>query len=128
MKNNGQISGRINSQRANNIILRIAQFNKFKDEEQKLKISKYIVNSKIEKQIVLLKSYSKNDKLNKITENIRFINKTKTGIEKCSFNNEVMGIEGICAKKYFECFDIIIKGFKFERRQKRPAFDPITRL
>ena len=43
---------------------------------------------------------------------------------------EVIGIEGNCAKLYFSIFDKLItnKNFKFECRSKRPPLDPINAM
>ena len=49
-------------------------------------------------------------------------------IKDANETNELMGIEGRCAKNYFSCFSYILKDYEFEKRTRRPARDEVNAL
>ena len=58
-------------------------------------------------------------------DDIKYISKQLDG---CNTINEIMGIEGNFRKKYYNCFDSILKKLTFVKRSKQPPLNEINAL
>ncbi len=121
-KNNGKYLGRISCNDNDRVDIVRKQIKLTDNENFRLKMSKKIINSKINNQIVLL-----NRKIN-LNEDIRYnltqMKNMKKNLDICNDISEVMGYEGFAAKEYFNGISKIIKEeFIFEGRSKRPPKD-----
>ncbi len=128
MSRNGKLLGRINSEKSCNTILKIAQFNKWNDDNFKLKLSKSFASMKIQNQIKLLEKYYSYNSSEELKANSNYLKNYCSRIKDCTSISEIMGLEGICAKKYFESFNYILKYHEFSSRQRRPAYDVVNSL
>lgn len=128
MSTSGLVKGRIMSEKSSNVVLRIAQYNRWKDEKFGLDFSRKIIGAKIQNQKTLLKShyYSLSDE--DIKTKIDAINELEKRINTLKSINSLMGVEGMSAKNYFSCFNKMLKKIDFSSRQKRPAHDPVNSL
>ena len=124
----GKTKGRVYAEKISNVVLRIAQYEKWRDKGEKLTVSKAFVSGKIQNQIVLLEKYYRYTGNILIKEKISDIKSTLERLEHATDINTLMGIEGICARNYFDCFSQILKRFVFEGRERRPAYDPVNSL
>jgi len=99
----------------------LQQLRAFDDKEHRLYIAKQITKGHIKNMIINLKYYKIN---NNLSENYKLIDKQNS-------IQEIMGVEGISKKEYYECWNQIItnqKSFKFTKRSKRPPADKINVL
>ncbi|WP_027406668.1 CRISPR-associated endonuclease Cas1 [Anaerovibrio sp. RM50] len=111
----------------NNIFL---QSNVYCDEAKRLHMVRYIVSVKLTNQIEVLKIYAKYRNSLMLQQAAQRLAYYYAQIEKASTIDELRGIEGICAKEYFEVFDEVINpvGFIWKGRTRRPAKDEINAL
>lgn len=125
----GRLIGQLTSPSTKNIELRVEQFKRRSDDEFRFNFSKAVISGKMSNCLNLIKTFSNNH------PEINFAGET-TVIE-ASINNingagsvaVLRGIEGSAAKTYFQGFGkMILGGFTFEGRRKRPATDPVNAL
>lgn len=115
----GRIKGTILSTSDKNVFLRLAQYEKFRDIESKVKIARFFLKRKIKKQIEFLKK-------NKIEISLeKYVNR----VERGKSINELLGIEGELSKFYFGNFNKFVKSdLEFEKRSRRPAENEFNAL
>ncbi|HAP03937.1 MAG TPA: CRISPR-associated endonuclease Cas1 [Lachnospiraceae bacterium] len=117
----GRYQGTFNGTEIGNVSLRMKQYDAFQNKE-KIKIAKNIVLGKTVNQMALLAKYcSKHPDL----EQIRSYLASEINVLLDSDSVEqIRGIEGDCAAKYFSVFDEILEGcddeLKFVERSRRP--------
>jgi CRISP-associated protein Cas1 len=128
MSMSGRVKGRVNAEKSSNIILRIAQYKKWNDNEFTLMFAKIITTAKIKNQLWMLKKYYEYKKDEELRNAIVYIESTSQNLSKQDNLNSLMGTEGICAKKYFSVFSKCLKNMEFKQRVRRPAYDPVNAL
>lgn len=112
-----------------NISRQELQFRAFQDENYCLKLSKKTILSKVKNQILVLKRYNRSVKSLEIDKNIKHIKSKLKLINKVKNKNELLGIEGIIAKYYFDSFKYLLPAeFSFLGRNSYPATDPFNAL
>lgn len=100
--------------------LRLAQYQIHQDADKRLTLVKNIVRGKIHNQYQLLYRYQQTD--NPLKE-------YKQLVEEKTTLDQVRGIEGIAAKKYFYCLQSIIDPqWQFNGRNRRPPTDPVNAM
>ena len=128
MSSAGLIKGRVLAEKASNVILRIAQFERWKNADERFYLSKRIIEAKINNQKALISKYYRYYGEGFLKESSGFLSEQCKNIENCTSISQLMGIEGISAKKYFECFSYILKDYDFDKRARRPAYDEVNAL
>lgn len=127
LSSSGTFLGMLTSIKHNSTNLQRLQC-KLYDTQYALNFSKKIVSSKIHNQATLLKRLYARDQEQKIS----LIKKFKFFENKANMCNEIpklRGIEGICARIYFENISLMIKdAFKFNCRNRRPPKDPFNAM
>lgn len=130
----GEFLARVQGNTKGNIFLRKAQFEKFADPDPIL--SQNTVAAKLSNTMFLIKRSLRDnpqiDSDGKITE---CISKLEEGIEtayRAADRDTLMGVEGNCAKDYFDIFDRLILSqkddFYLARRTKRPPLDRVNAM
>lgn len=128
----GKFLARTTGKTKGNIFLRKEQFEKFSEPPAILRQN--TVAAKLSNTRYLIKRSMRDnpslDDDSALSDCIRFI---ESGIEKAYETTDyevLMGVEGNCAKAYFEVFDrLILKqkdDFKMTARTKRPPLDPVN--
>ncbi len=126
---NGKFIGKLVPVKSKNIHLRIAQFEKWKNEEEKLEISKNFLKGKISNARTFLLKYQRNHPEVDFSKNINDLKNNLEEIERKNSLNSLRGLEGRSAAIYFECFGkMITKNFEFQKRVPRPPIDPVNSL
>ncbi|MGL4848360.1 MAG: CRISPR-associated endonuclease Cas1 [Clostridium sp.] len=116
----GKFKGKLEGSKSKNIYLRLAQYEKWRDKENRLEVSKIIIENKIKNQKNLLKNYGINKE-----ELEGVIKKVRLGKDI----DEIMGYEGMASKIYFGSFKKMIKAnLEFNGRNRRPPKDEINAL
>lgn len=122
LKGSGQYLGRISGGENDRVDIVRKQILLTGDDNFRIEMSKKIIDSKLNNQIILLNRRKKIDE--SIIKNIEQMKRMKNNINKCKSIEEIMGYEGISAKEYFEGISKTInKEFAFEGRSKRPPKD-----
>lgn len=127
---NGQFLARVQGKTKGNIFLRKAQFEKFATPD--ILLAQNTVAAKLSNTKFLIKrSMRDNPHLDDDGMLTSCIENLESGIERVyqyTDRETIMGIEGICAKSYFNIFDRLIlhqkEDFFVTSRTKRPPLDP----
>src|SRR5699024_9500742 len=115
-----------------NVFLRVAQIDKFR--ESGLELTQNTMAAKFSNARQLIRrTLHDNPELREDAKIQKVIEVLASGIEqlyRVQSIEEVIGIEGYCAQKYFSIFNKLITNkkvpFTFELRTKRPPLDPIN--
>lgn len=125
----GKFLGKLVSIESKNVLLRISQYEKYKSDEFKLKISKTIVRGKINNAKNVLCKYMRNHPETDFSSSIEELSSLLIEIERKNSVSSVLGVEGRASAVYFECFGkMIIKNFSFQQRIPRHPKDPVNSL
>lgn len=126
----GKYRGRLSSRFSKNIDIRILQFNKFREEDFALNLSKQFVFGKLTNCLKLLRRRIikiKDETLKKSILNIRkIINKIDVAVSL----DQLRGYEGAAANSYFKAFSkmLLNNDFSFKLRSRRPPMDKTNAL
>jgi len=125
----GKFLGKLTPVESKNVLLRICQYEKYKNEEFKLKISKVFVRGKINNCRNLLMRYMRNHPEVDFSSQLSELKSLLSEVErKCSISS-IRGVEGRASVVYFKCFgEMIIKNFSFKQRKPRHPKDPVNSL
>lgn len=107
----------------------MTQYERYKDKDFVLRISKAIVTGKLKNSLQVLRRFSYNHPEVKLDNEAKGLERLLIEIQSKSSIPELMGIEGSGAKIYFAGFSKMMRGeFGFKGRKKRPAPDPVNAL
>jgi len=125
----GKLVGKLISIDSKNIMLRLAQYKAFNNEEFKLLIAKNIVEGKIKNMRTVLQKYNRNHPETNFSD---LINELENYINELKYKTRistVIGIEGCASATYFKAFGKMFRReLQFTVRSKRPPKDPINAL
>ena len=125
----GRLIGKLSPVSSKNVLLRLSQFEKAKDEEFKLRMAKVIIEGKIKSTKVLLQRFARNHPEVDFKEAEESLNSCLGELPRKTKVSGVIGIEGRASAIYFEAFGKMFrKELKFERRTRRPPKDPVNSL
>lgn len=125
----GRLIGQLTPPMPKNIELRMTQYERYKDKDFVLRISKAIVTGKLKNSLQVLRRFSYNHPEVKLDNEAKGLERLLIEIQSKSSIPELMGIEGSGAKIYFAGFSKMMRGeFDFKGRKKRPAPDPVNAL
>lgn len=128
----GKFLAKVCGETKGNVFLRVAQIDKFRTCS--LELSQNTIAAKLCNSVNLIKRTLHDNPNLKQDESIQnTINTLKDGVNSvysAKGIEEVIGIEGNCAKSFFSQFDKLFTNkrtaFKFELRTKHPPLDPIN--
>lgn len=105
-----------------------AQLFREMDHDFRIGIAKRIIKAKINNQKVVLKRYSPSSSSD-LMEGIRNLSVLEQRVNRAANIQEIMGIEGIAARSYFQCMGSFFENkFCFHKRTRKPACDPYNAL
>ncbi|MBR6045441.1 MAG: type I-C CRISPR-associated endonuclease Cas1 [Ruminococcus sp.] len=129
---NGSFQARVQGKTRGNILLRKAQFEKFAAPDPIL-MQNTMAAKFSNTRYLIRRSVHDNPQLDEDGRLSDCISYLENGIERVYETNQVeivMGIEGNCAKAYFDVFDRLILHqkdyFRMVMRTKRPPLDPVN--
>lgn len=128
----GKFLAKVCGETKGNVFLRVQQIDKFR--ENGLFLSKNTMAAKFSNTRQVIKRTLHDNTELRDDDELQHVMDTLLSKTNDVFNaetlEEVIGIEGNCAKLYFSIFDKLItnKNFKFECRSKRPPLDPINAM
>jgi len=126
---NGRLRGKLSPVQSKNIFLRLAQYDRFKDEEFKLMIAKSIIGAKLKNQRTLLLRYQRNHPDIDFTSRISMISQSLLRVPHEKTISSIMGQEGASTRAYYHCYSMMLSDdFSFTRRTRHPPLDPVNAL
>ncbi|MEW6618766.1 MAG: CRISPR-associated endonuclease Cas1 [bacterium] len=129
MSTHGKFHGRLAPMESKNILLRIAQYERYLDEEFQVNHSKRIVEAKIKNGRTIIQRYISNHPevdFGNVVEELAQSLKSLQNKERVS---TILGVEGQSTANYFQAFGKMFRGdLKFAGRCRRPPKDPINAL
>ncbi len=130
----GKFLAKVCGETKGNVFLRVAQIERFR--ESGIELSRNTMAAKFSNcRQVLRRTLHDNLTLREDSEIKNVMEVLEQGIEKvfrAETSEEIMGIEGNCARNYFSVFGKMITNpkatFSFEYRTKRPPLDPVNAM
>lgn len=106
----------------------VNQVNKYRDESQRLYISKSILKASIKNMLSVLKYYRKKGK--NLDELIRKLEDLVGMASNIETMNELMLIEANAKQTYYKMFDVVLENeaFKFQKRTKNPPQNEVNAM
>ncbi|MHC1595434.1 MAG: CRISPR-associated endonuclease Cas1 [Candidatus Syntropharchaeales archaeon] len=125
---NGRLKGRLTPVQSKNVFLRLAQYDRYKDEEFKLTTARSIIEAKIANQRTLLLRYQRNHPEADFTSEMDIISNSLASLPQETAISALMGLEGASTRAYYTCYSGMLSNLSFEGRNRRPPLDPINAL
>jgi CRISPR-associated protein Cas1 len=126
---NGRLKGKLTPVQSKNVFLRLAQYDRSKDEEFKVMIAKSIVEAKLKNQRTLILRYQRNHPGIDFASELDVIARTLSSIPHKKTISSIMGLEGASTGAYFRCYaKMLSQNFTFEKRTRHPPLDPTNAL
>ena len=125
----GHIVGQLSSGQSSLERLRCQMAN-FREENCRRSLIVTILDAKLQAQYRLLKYYARNKSDLEIAHLADEVRKYRRKIGSLTSPDELRGLEGIAARKYFEAFSLILdqERWPWEGRNRRPPRDPVNSL
>lgn len=133
---NGRFQGRISGSIQGNVLLRKQQYRYSDDEDESAKIARNMILGKIFNSRVVLKravrDHAEKSNITSIESTTRILENSIEKIRNAEALGTIRGIEGTCAKAYFESLDHLIlhqkEDFFLIERNRRPPLDNMNAL
>jgi CRISPR-associated protein Cas1 len=126
---NGRLKGKLTPVESKNVFLRLAQYDRYKDDEFKLMIAKSIVVAKQKNLRTLILRYQRNHPEIDFSAELDTIAHALSTIPNKSTISSIMGLEGASTGAYYRCFaKMLAHNFAFEKRTRHPPLDPTNAL
>jgi len=125
----GRFRGRLAPKISKNVLLRVAQFEKSRNEKFKTELARNILRGKIKNARTVLVKYASNHPEVNFTPYIAELERHIISLERKEKVSTLIGIEGRASAVYFTAFPKMIRsGLDFVIRSRRPPKDPINSL
>lgn len=129
---NGRFLAKVSGETRGNVNLRIAQIDVFR--EKNVNLTQNTMAAKFSNTIRLIKRSQHDNKAlrddEQLNETISVLKSAITNVYNTNCTEEIIGLEGYCAKQYFQIYSKLFTGckdeIKFVVRTKRPPLDPIN--
>jgi CRISPR-associated protein Cas1 len=129
LSSQGRFRGRLTPADSKNVPLRIAQYQRYLDENFRLSMACRIVLSKIKNGRSLLLKYGQNHPEVNLYEEIKQLEIALNSVDNQESIQSLMGVEGQAAAIYFQAYGRMFrKELQFSVRTRRPPKDPINAL
>ena len=126
---NGRLKGKLTPVQSKNVFLRLAQYDRYKDNEFKLMIARSIIEAKLKNQRTLVLRYQRNHPGIDFTSELDVISHSLSSLPHKKIISSIMGLEGASAGAYFRCYaKMLSQNFAFEKRTRHPPLDPTNAL
>lgn len=125
----GKFQYRLVPELPKNAFLRIAQHDRFKDENFKVRFCKSIVHGKITNQRIVLIRYNRNRPGVDLSNEIESLKNSIQRVEEMKTVDQLRGVEGNASKIYFKSYGkLLLNGFEFKKRIYHPPPDPVNAM
>lgn len=129
LSRSGKLRGRLVSSESRNVFLRLAQYDRSRDEGYRVCLARAIVGGKLANQRAILRRHQRNHPEAALTDAIAGVERCLAALPAKRSVDGIMGIEGAGTASYFKGFrHMVRRGLAFDGRQKHPATDPVNAL
>ncbi|MEA1900268.1 MAG: CRISPR-associated endonuclease Cas1 [Thermodesulfobacteriota bacterium] len=129
LSSRGRFKFRIVPETSKNIYLRMAQHERYRDQSFRISFSKTLIEAKLKNQRSFLVRYQRNRPETNLKNSIESLKNYSRRVEQSKTIEEIMGLEGIGARVYFEAYGkLLLGGFEFSKREYYPPPDPVNAL
>lgn len=130
LSSRGKYRGRLAAPMSKNVLLRVAQYERYLDDEFQLQISRLLVEAKIKSAIGLIRKYRSNYPELDFSSEADFLDNSLKSLELQTQTASLLGIEGKATATYFRAFGRMFRkeDMVFEKRTRRPPKDPVNAL
>ena len=126
---NGRLRGRLLSSSSNDVVLRLAQYDRSKNLDYCLSFTRLCTQNKILAQRALLQRFARNHPHPQLQETVEHLTMLAKRTEHATDINQAMGYEGAAANAYFAAFPNLLRvEIPFQGRNRRPPRDPVNAL
>lgn len=126
---NGKLKGKLTPVQSKNVFLRLAQYDRFKDEVFKLTIARSILEAKMKNQRTLILRYQRNHPETDFASELGVISQALSSLRQKKKIASLMGLEGASTGAYYRCYaKMLAESFSFEKRTRHPPLDPTNAL
>ena len=127
LSSNGRFRGKLQPAESKNVLLRVAQYERYLDEEFTVNLARTIVRGKVANGRALILRYQRNYPDIDFSGELKTIEQTLANLPSQKTVNSLMGSEGIATAVYFKAFGKMFRGdLRFETRSRRPPKDPVN--
>ena len=125
----GRLKGKLTPVQSKNVFLRLAQYDRYKDDEFKLMIARSILEAKLKNQRTLVLRYQRNHPGIDFASELATIAHALSSLPHKKQISSLMGLEGASAGAYYRCYaKMLSANFAFEKRTRHPPLDPTNAL
>ncbi len=128
MTSRGRLRGTLVSGTSRNVFLRLAQFERWKDDAFRLAISREVAAAKLAAQARLLARYERNHPEELEPRSRRRVERCREQLPRAADVEAVRGIEGTAAAAYYGQLGRMLRGVSFPGRKMHPSTDPVNAL
>lgn len=122
--------GRLAAAESKNVLLRIAQYERYLDDDFQLEMSRALVEAKLKSGLGLIRRYSYSYSELDFSQEIALIHNALSSIGSQTAVSSLLGIEGAATAAYFRAFSRMFRkeDMTFAKRTRRPPKDPVNAL
>lgn len=125
----GKLRGRLLASESKNILLRLAQYERYLDEKYQLQWVCQVVHAKLRNARAVLKKYGRNHPECELADEVSTLEQTISRLAEEKTVAALRGCEGIAAAVYFRGFGKLFRNeLTFSQRSRRPPRDPVNAL
>lgn len=129
LSSNGKYRGRIQAAESKNVLLRVAQYERFLDDAFQVELARTLVAGKINNGRALILRYQRNYPDTDFSAELLAIQTTLTNLASQQTVSSIMGSEGTSTAAYFRAYGKMFrKEFSFDKRTRRPPKDPVNAI
>ena len=130
LSSRGRYRGRLVAAESKNVLLRIAQYERYLDDDFQLQISKALVAAKIKNALGLIRRYRRRYPELDFSQEMASLDDALNGIESRTQVSSLLGVEGHATAVYFRAFGRMFRQdeMSFTKRTRRPPKDPVNSL
>jgi len=127
LSSKGRFRGKIQPAESKNVLVRVAQYERFLNEEFTVELARAFVSAKVSNGRALILRYQRNYPDMDFSAEIKSIENNLNKLEKQNSVATIMGMEGTSTATYFKAFGKMFRTeFRFDKRTRRPPKDPVN--
>lgn len=125
----GRLKGKLTPVQSKNVFLRLAQYERSRDEDFKLGVARSILEAKMKNQRTLILRYQRNHPGMDFTAELATIADALAALPHKKAIPALMGLEGASTGAYFRCYARMVSpDMPFAGRTRHPPLDPVNAL
>ena len=130
LSSRGRYRGRITPAASKNVLLRVAQYERYLDDDFQLQISKALVKAKTTSGLGMIRRYLSNYPELDFSKEMASLEDALDSVESQTQVASLLGIEGHATAVYFRAFGRMFRRdeMSFTKRTRRPPKDPVNAL